>query len=72
MGKLRITESGLQLQGVAEFTDTLYAHTVASEQVCKHYWQVVNTTSSPIYCCVCAALLPLTIYNTEWIFPHTC
>lgn len=33
MGKLRITESGLQLQGVAEFTDTLYAQNVASEQV---------------------------------------
>ena len=33
MGNLRITDSGLRMQGRAEFTDTLYAETIASEQV---------------------------------------
>ena len=37
MGNLRITESGVRLQGRAEFTDTLYAQTIAADQVTINY-----------------------------------
>lgn len=43
MGNLRITESGIRLQGRAEFTDTLYAQTIAADQVyiyiTTEYWE---------------------------------
>lgn len=39
MGSVRITENGLQVQGVSEFLNTLYTNDIISmDEVCFHSW----------------------------------
>lgn len=36
MGSVRITENGLQAQGVSEFLNTLYTNGISTDKVCFH------------------------------------
>ena len=38
MGSVRITENGLQVQGVSEFLNTLYTNDISMDEVCFHSW----------------------------------
>ena len=35
MGSLRITDSGIRLEGTADFVGALHAQTISADQVCK-------------------------------------